>query len=151
MTTRIPLLALATIVALPLLLTGSADAGQPPDHLYCLSSSDPVPNLRATADLFPLQNPPFDIQNCRIRLRSGNTCVPANKFNVRDRNGDPVDTFPFFGGPAQPYLCYQVRCPPESPRGTREILVVEDQLGQREIEIRRADFFCAPGEVPFQN
>lgn len=147
MTSRIYKLALATIVVLPLLLVEGAAAGDP-SHLYCLANTDRLtPNLKATADLFPLQSPPFEFQNCRIRLRSGNVCVPADKVNVRTRDGEPVETFPIADSGAQAQLCYQLRCPPEGPRGTGLKLEVEDQLGRRTIEIRRADYFCQPAVV----
>jgi len=148
MTAKLTTLTITAALIAPLLLTFHAGAGQPPDHLYCLANTDrETPNVKALADLFPEQYPLFANQRCRIRLRSGNACVPANKYNVRTRDGDEVETFPVGAGEAQPYLCYQVRCPPEGPRGSRTQIEVEDQLGRRMIEIRRADYFCAPGEI----
>lgn len=149
MTSRLTTLAILAAVAVPLVLVQDAAAGSkdpdPLDHLYCLSSTDrTTPNLKVTADLLPEQNPPFDDQNCRIRLRSSNLCVPADKRNVRTRRGEPVTTFPIDADDARAQLCYQLRCPPEGPRGSGFRLEVEDQLGRRVIEIRRADYFCQP-------
>ncbi len=149
MTSRLTLFIMATAIALPLLLVQSATAGEPRDHLYCLANTDrEIPNLKATALLTPEQYPLFAAQRCRIRLRSGNVCVPTVKDNVRTRDGEDVETTHIYAEDAQPYLCYQVRCPPEGPRGSGLEIEVEDQLGRRMIEIRRADYFCQPGEVP---
>jgi hypothetical protein len=144
MTPRPHILALAGALALSLLAARDVAAGGD-DHLHCFSNSDlTVPNLKATADLLPEQSPPFDVQNCRIRLRSSNVCVPATKLNVRDRDGEPYPTLPIAGPSTRPYVCYGLRCPPESPKGTGSELEVEDQLGRRTIVIKRADFFCQP-------
>lgn len=138
-------LALAAAAALPLLLASGAGAGDGFDHLVCYSNSDLTqPNLKATADLTPSRVPPFEIQNCRIRLRSSNYCTPAYKHTVRDREGNPIAVLPIAGQPARPYMCYVLRCPPEGPKGRGFDLEVEDQFGRREIKIKRADFFCQP-------
>ena len=148
MISRLSTLALAIVVVFPLVLVQDAAAGGDRDHLYCLSSTDrTTPNLKVTADLLPEQNPPFNDQNCRIRLRASNLCVPAEKLNVRTRRGEPVTTFPIAADDARAQLCYQLRCPPEGPRGSGFRLEVEDQLGPRVIEIRRADYFCQPAEL----
>ncbi len=148
MTSKLTTATIAIALTLPLLLSGLAGAGQPRDHLYCLANTDrEIPNLKATALLTPEQYPLFAAQRCRIRLRSSNACVPANKFNVRTRDGEDVETTHLYTEEAQPYLCYQVRCPPEGPRGSGLEIEVEDQLGRRMIEIRRADYFCQPGTV----
>jgi hypothetical protein len=140
------ILALTFACALPLLASTPAAGGEPRDHLLCMSDSDLTsPNLKATADLTPAQNPPFSIQNCKLRLRASNVCTPTFKTNVRDRNGEPVQTFPIAtAGDTRPYACYLLRCPTESPKGSGLELEVEDQLGRRKIQIKRADFFCQP-------
>lgn len=145
-TSRLRTIALAAACALPLLASAPTFAGNVSDHLLCYSDSDLTsPNLKATADLTPAQNPPFSIQNCKLRLRASDVCAPTFKTNVRDRTGEPVQTFPIAtAGDTRPYACYLLRCPTESPKGSGLELEVEDQLGRRKIQIKRADFFCQP-------
>jgi hypothetical protein len=136
-----------SLAALPLL--AAVDAAAQDDHLKCFEVKDLVTrNERVTADLAPTQNPPFEAQNCKVRLRAGHYCVAASKDNVLGPDGNPYETGSIDAGAAGDYFCYLVRCKREAgvpPKG-RE-LRVRDQFGERNIFVKTADFLCAPVET----
>jgi hypothetical protein len=136
-----------SLAALPLL--AAVDAVAQDDHLKCFEVKDLVTrNERVTADLAPNQNPPFQDQNCRVRLRAGHYCTAASKDNVLNPDGSPYEGPQIDAGGAGNYFCYLVRCRRESdaPRGGRQVRV-RDQFGERNIFVKTADFLCAPVET----
>ncbi len=138
---------LVSAAGLIILSLGSAQAQSAADHLKCHRISDVVTaNTIVTADVLPLDVPPFVAQSCRIKLRGGQFCTGVQKTDVRDRNGEPFAVLPIGGGPAGDYFCYRLRCPRAYPRmGTP--LAVRDQLGTRTVHVKRPDFLCAPAET----
>jgi hypothetical protein len=135
----------ALALALPL---GTADAGPlTPDHLKCFRVADlAVPNSIITADILPLDDPPFAAQNCRIKQRAGELCIDVAKTNVRDRHDQPFPVLPVGGGPAGDYVCYRLRCPRMHPRKGIP-LELRDQFGTRTVHVKKPDIFCAPAEL----
>jgi len=143
-TRLVPLLSVAGVLALWL---ASAQAQVAADHLKCFRVADrTTPNTSVTADVIPVDDPPFEDQNCRIRLRGGEFCTAVQKTNVRDRHGEPFDLLPIGGGATGDYFCYRLRCPRAHPRKGIPF-EVRDQFGARTVHVKRPDFLCAPAET----
>jgi hypothetical protein len=125
-------LAAAVCVAVLAPALSHAQVGNPFDHLKCYKIKDPQAKLKYTADLVPLQKPPFNVEpGCVISVPAKLFCIPVEKTNVQPSPPGAVN-----GTNAQDYLLYKVKCPKVA--GTVVIkggmpLPVRDQFGARTI------------------
>lgn len=108
------------------------------DHLQCLKVKDPVARQAYTADLVS-RDPAFAPQpGCVVRMPAKMLCTDVQKTNVTP---PPPGAAP--GAPAQPYLCYKVKCPK-----TEAAVAVADQFGVRDVQVKSASILCAPVPLP---
>ena len=116
---------------------GPLAQGFPPeaDHLKCYQIREDFA-LRHTeiVDLFNEQFGPET--GCQLLTTGLFYCAPTQKFRSHDPDGDDPR------GPElqSNFLCYQVRCKANPERS----IVVDDQVGQRVIEIQDAKMLCTP-------
>jgi hypothetical protein len=110
---------------------------QTTDHLKCYKIKDVGAFKSATADLSPLQ-PEFPSQNCSLKGKAAELCVPADKDNVVIVAG-VVQNFPA-QAVTDAQLCYKIKC----PANTVAPLEVSDQFGTRNIEKFKASKVCGP-------
>ncbi len=128
------------------LFAASAFAGDPPrffDHLKCFQIRDQLTRRPVlTADISPEQSAIFGDQHCKIRLPATHLCTAVDKSNVRDRNGNPIETVDVPSTEAHDYLCYSLHCPKEIPN-----VDATDQFGRRILNVKRARYLCTPAEL----
>lgn len=115
------------------------------DHLKCYKIKD---NQRVfvasahTVDLVPEHSPPFDPEDCTVKMKAKFFCTDVRKENVL-----PLPP----GAPAGPdttqYVCYKFkgRCSPAVPVGLT--VDVTDQFASGSIEIKKAGMLCAPADL----
>ena len=131
---RLAALAAATC---SLAIFAGAAAAQTADHLKCFKIKDLAQFKSATADLIP-SNPNFAGQNCSLKGKGAQLCVPADKANVVIEEG--TDS-PF---PTQvlqnSQLCYKVKC----PTALAGNLNVTDQFGTRNVAMGKTTKVCGP-------
>jgi hypothetical protein len=108
------------------------------DHLKCYKARDAI-SLRATADLRPADDAPFDVDlGCSIKVRSKQVCFPVEKDLIQS-NGVPLDVN--VQELTNAFVCYAVKCPPAAPP---ESLQMSDQFGTRAFTRLRPATVCAP-------
>jgi len=127
---RISLALAAVIVAAALApALARAQVGIPFDHLKCYKIKDPQPPAKYTADLTPLQHPPFNVEpGCVISVPAKLLCIPVEKTNVQPNPPGTVN-----GTNAQDYLLYKIKCPNVTVVKGGMPLPVTDQFGARTI------------------
>jgi hypothetical protein len=125
--------AAATLMVLS--VAGSSDAQS--DHLKCYKLKDIAQFKSATADLVP-SNPSFVGENCTIKGKGAQICVPVDKDNVAVEEGTDQD-FPT-QNLTNAVLCYKVKC----PDATSASIQVSDQFGTRTITKGKASKVCGP-------
>ena len=120
----------AVIVAAALAPTfARAQVGIPFDHLKCYKIKDPQPPTTYTANLSPLQHPPFNVEpGCVISVPAKLLCIPVEKTNVQPTPPGAVN-----GTNAQDYLLYKIKCPNVTVVRGGMPLPVTDQFGARTI------------------
>jgi hypothetical protein len=119
------------------------------DHMECFKVKT-TEKLKATLDLDPGTNPPFQVaEGCTIG-KAAKICVPILRpaYTV-----DPSSTLaenPLYEGPAMETasICYKVKCPKDSPpfpdQPSVELL---DHFGARAFEKVKVSEVCAPAEI----
>ena len=132
------LLATAVFLAVGLMSlrgTSLAQSSPDPDHLKCYEvRRDFSSSHREIVDLFNKEFGPET--GCQLITDASFFCTPTAKFSEHDPDGnDPR------GRELQTdFLCYQVGC----ERNPLRSIVVDDQFGQRLIEILDAKMLCTP-------
>ncbi len=118
-------------------LLASAAYAQVADHLKCYRIKGAATFSSATADLASLR-PHFPDDNCRIRARATELCVPASKTLVSLEEGAgqrlPGEAL------VDAQLCYKLKC----PKAAIAPVAVSDQFGTRVVEKFRATKICGP-------
>jgi hypothetical protein len=108
------------------------------DHYNCYKAKDTAKVFKsATADLTAFQVQ-FAAENCAIKAKSKQVCVPASKTVTAIVDGTDA---PF---PAQNLtdlqICYKIKC----PKVAIAPIEVSDQFGTRNIEKFKASTLCVP-------
>ena len=115
----------------------SGPASAQTDHLKCYKIKDIGQFKSATATLTPSQAQ-FVTENCSLKGKAAQLCVPASKENVVIEGG----TTQF--SPGEPLtdaqICYKIKC----PNTTVLSLQVSDQFGTRFIAKGKATKVCGP-------
>src|SRR5690242_7212485 len=97
------------------------------DHLKCYKMKDVQTFDDAHADIATI-SPTFAMQNCRIKKKAKQFCVPASKSVTNIDNGAdnpfPADTLAF------EQVCYKITC----PNVTIAPQVLSDQFGTRTVD-----------------
>jgi len=128
------LAAVAAVLTISLVATAE---GQTTDHLKCYKIKDLAVFKSATADLTPAQ-PEFPAENCSLKGKAAELCIPADKGNVVIEEGQ-IQDFPA-QALADAQLCYKIKC----PKVTIAPLEVSDQFGTRNVEKFKATKVCGP-------
>jgi hypothetical protein len=115
--------------------SGPAVAGT--DHLKCYKIKDVGAFKSATADLLP-SSLQFVGENCSLKGKAAQLCVPAEKRNVVIEDGTGLNISGDALTGAQ--LCYKVKCPSTATENVQ----VNDQFGTRQIEKGKATKVCGP-------
>jgi len=116
--------------------SGPASA-QTTDHMKCFKVKDPGVMKSATATLTPAQ-PQFVTENCTLKGKAAQLCLPADKANVVIEGGQ-VQFFPAEAiNDAQ--LCYKIKCANAAVLS----LNISDQFGTRFIAKGKATKVCGP-------
>jgi hypothetical protein len=119
-----------------------AQVGNPFDHLKCYKIVDPKDpaKIKYTADLVPLQGPPFNVEpGCLIKTPAKLFCIPVQKTNVQPTPPGGVN-----GTQGQDYLLYKIKCPhPVVVKGGTPLIVV-DQFGTRTVSLRAHQLLLVP-------
>ena len=130
--------AMGALVALSLLTATTASAQLVPnfDHLKCYKVKDFAQKKVYKVDMLPEQRPPFNLETgCKLIVPAKLFCIDVIKFNVQPQPpGAPA------GQKAADYLCYKVAC----PKQTLPMLVITDQFGARDVQIKPPKYLCAP-------
>jgi hypothetical protein len=113
---------------------------QTDDHLKCFKIKDVATFKSATADLVPAQ-PQIPGENCTIKGKGAQLCVPVDKANVAIEEGTLQDFPTQTLQDAQ--LCYKVKCPSKVTVPVQ----VSDQFGTRTIQRGKASKVCGPAFV----
>jgi len=129
------LLAAATMLLVGAFVT--AANAQNTDHLKCYKIKDVGAFKKATAIFTPSQ-PVFNTQQCELKGKAAELCIPADKDNVVIVDG-VVQDFPS-QAVADAQLCYKIKC----PDATVAPMQVSDQFGTRTIEKFKASKVCGP-------
>jgi hypothetical protein len=125
-------------VALVAFVCSNASA-QPWTHLKCYKMKDTQTFHSANADIDTIE-PSFGLQNCRIKKKARQICIPATKDVTEITDGSdtpfPVATDDL----AFEQICYKITCPQEtiSPQ------TVSDQFGSRTVTKLKASTLCVP-------
>lgn len=138
MTARRGLSIAAAAATLVLIMRATASAQLVPifDHLKCYNIKDFAPHKLYKLDLIPEQKPPFSSElGCRIVVPAKLFCIDVIKQNVVP---PPPGAAP--GPKASDYLCYKLVC----PKTPLPMLVITDQFGARDVQIKPPKFLCAP-------
>ena len=109
------------------------------DHLKCFKIKDIAQFKAATADLLP-SSLDFVGENCSLKGKGAQLCVPASKANVIVE--EPSGTFPTITADALTgaQLCYKVKC----PNTDSATVHVNDQFGTRDITKGKVSKVCGP-------
>jgi hypothetical protein len=126
-----------------------ACTGEVFDHMECFKVKT-TEKLKATLDLNPGTNPPFQLaEGCTIG-KAAKICVPIMRpaYTV-----DPSSTLtenPLYEGASmeQESICYKVKCPKDSPPFPSQPSVeLLDHFGARAFEKVKVSEICAPAEI----
>ena len=130
-------LAVVAAATLTLAMFASAAVAQTADHLKCYKIKDIAQFKDATADLLP-SNPSFPGQNCTLKGKGAQLCVPADKDNVVVEAGTDND----FGSQAlaNAQLCYKLKCDTSIAAN----IEVTDQFGNRTVALGKTTKLCGP-------
>lgn len=123
------------VLAVLALISSPGAAGAQPDHVKCYAVKDSLPRATYRADLGGLAAEP----GCLVRVPARMLCVPSTKDNVMP----PPPGAPL-GPPANPVLCYKVKC----PKAVLAPVAVADQFGSRSVTPAKAKLLCAPATTP---
>ncbi|HYC56288.1 MAG TPA: hypothetical protein VEL28_15235 [Candidatus Binatia bacterium] len=127
----------AAAVFVSSLMTSSAFAGRPFDHLQCFKIKDDVDKTKYTATITPGDAAFAEAEGCTIKSPAKLLCVEAVKDDVEpDPPGAPS------GRQAQPYLCYKTKCPAAAADVT-----ALDQFGVHGVTVKKTGFVCAPATI----
>ena len=112
-------------------------AGAQTDHLKCFKIKDVGAFKAATADLIP-SSLDFAGENCSLKGKAAQLCVPANKSNVVVEDGvvQNISGDALTGAT----LCYKVKCPSTDSA----TVLVNDQFGTRNITKGKVSKVCGP-------
>jgi len=127
-----------TILAVLLCTMSVTAAHAQSDHYNCYKAKDTVKVFKsAAADLTPFQAE-FAAENCAIKPKSKQVCVPASKTVTAIVDGTDA---PFAAQDLTDLqLCYKIKC----PKVDIAPLEVSDQFGTRTIEKFKATKLCVP-------
>jgi hypothetical protein len=110
------------------------------DHLGC---------AEVTKDSNPKEEQLVDLENklglepgCALVTKAAYICAPTVKFRLDEI--DPSGDDPRGEGYSHNMLCYKVSC----DKREKQLITLDDQFGQREIQIKEAKLLCTPGEEP---
>jgi hypothetical protein len=119
------------------------------DHMECFKVKTDE-KLKATLDLDPGTNPPFQLaEGCTIG-KAAKICVPIMRPAYTVDPASTVTENPLYEGPTMETasICYKVKCPKESPpfpdQPSVELL---DHFGSRAFEKVKVSEICAPAEI----
>jgi hypothetical protein len=101
------------------------------DHLTCYRVKDSAPIAPAVDTL---ENQLQVASHCKVSKKATVFCEETRKNGGDDHRGTC----------AQRFLCYKLTCKDERPPMTGQQLLVEDQAGQRTIQLLGEDVVCAP-------
>jgi hypothetical protein len=133
-------LAAASLAAALTPALSQAQVGNPFDHLKCYKIKDSTPKAKYTADLVPLQNPPFNIEpDCVLKAPAKLFCIPVQKTNVQPTPPGAVN-----GTTAQDYLLYKIKCPNVAVVKGGMPLAVADQFAARTILVGAHKLLLVP-------
>ena len=131
-------------VALAVVIASPAGA-QTFDHLKCFKVKDAKTFKRASADLTITGGHLAGLENCQIKPKAKEFCIPVDKSNVVVVEGAET---PVAGEEHQfDRLCYKVKCPKVDVPGQ----AYSDQFGNRTLEKFKVSTLCTPavkGPVP---
>jgi hypothetical protein len=128
---------LASIVCL---LFAAPASAQPYDHLKCYKFRDVQLFDSAAADIDTIEAQ-FGLQNCQIKKKAKQFCIPASKAVTAIANG--TDT-PFAAQDlVYEQICYKVTC----PRVTIPNQQLSDQFGTRIASGFKASMLCVPAVI----
>jgi hypothetical protein len=125
------------VAALLAMVALCGPAGAQTDHLKCFKIKDLAQFKAATADLLP-SSLDFVGENCSLKGKGAQLCVPASKTNVLIEDGvvQSVSADALTGA----QLCYKVKCPTTAS----ETVHVNDQFGTRDITKGKVSKVCGP-------
>ncbi len=116
--------------------------GVPFDHLKCYKIKDTrVPAAKEhRVTLVPEQSPPFEAEQCVVKMKAKLFCIDVQKTSVEPPPGGE----PSPGPPAADYLCYKFKgkCNPSVRKDFK--IDVTDQFAAGTIVIKKAGMLCAP-------
>jgi hypothetical protein len=127
----------AVFVAATFFVVGFAGDSTAQDHYKCFKFKDISQFKSATANFVPSQ-PQFIGENCSIKGKGAELCVPADKINVVVEDGTLQD-FPT-QALANAQLCYKVKCPATLTQNVQ----VSDQFSTRTVAKGKASKVCGP-------
>jgi hypothetical protein len=130
-------LAVLAAATCSLAIFANVAAAQTADHLKCFKIKDIAQFKSATADLVPA-NVSFPGQNCSLKGKGAQLCVPADKANVVVEEGTD-NPFPN-QALANAQLCYKVKCATTLAAN----LSVTDQFGARTVAVGKTTKVCGP-------
>jgi hypothetical protein len=127
-------------LAAALVVFGSSSAfAQPYDHLKCYKMKDTETFHSANADIGTIE-PSFGLQNCRIKKKARQICIPATKDVTEITEGTDTPFVVATDDLAFEQVCYKITCPSVIiPPQT-----VSDQFGTRTVEKLKASTLCVP-------
>jgi hypothetical protein len=130
---------LALTAAAVLLVSGAARTASALtiDHLKCYKVKDVGAFKSATADFAPSQVG-FPTENCKLKGKAAQLCIPADKDNVVITGGT-LNNFPA-QALVDAQLCYKVKC----PKTALPDIQVSDQFGTRNIGGFKPSKICGP-------
>jgi hypothetical protein len=128
----------AAAAALVALASSSAFA-QPYDHLKCYKMKDTETFHSANADIGTIE-PSFGLQNCRIKKKAKQICIPATKDVTEIVDGTDTPFVVATDDLAFEQVCYKITC----PSVTIPDQTVSDQFGTRTVEKLKASTLCVP-------
>lgn len=127
-------------VASALVVLGSSFAfAQPYDHLKCYKMKDTETFHSANADIGTIE-PSFGLQNCRIKKKARQICIPATKDVTEITDGTDTPFAVATDDLAFEQVCYKITC----PSVTIPPQTVSDQFGTRTVEKLKASTLCVP-------
>ena len=129
---------LCATAALVLGATAWSGTANAQDHLKCYKIKDIGQFKSATATLTPSQMQ-FVTENCSLKGKGAQLCVPASKNNVVIEGG-ATQFSPSEALTDDAQICYKIKC----PNAAVVSLQVSDQFGTRFIAKGKATKVCGP-------
>lgn len=131
----------AGLATLTVLVFGGPAAAQTFDHLACFKTKDST-KASATVDLAALQAQLPDEQDCKIKLKAREFCVPAAEDTATGSETSADDAI-VGSDLANDFLCYKVKCKSASadPPATLDLI---GPFATRQLSRFKGSTVCAP-------